>query len=631
MTYNLPKMQYERIDHLITQQNTNEKAFLADFEKGDYTLENPLIVVNPYLINPLAALILFRTEKDSVPTLTVRGKTSVGNISKTFDRGTVHILPVLGLYKECDNIVEITLDTGETTTVTVTTGELPSLTQEVENIVTTPEYMDGQMMFVSAAGKSVPGGYDYNGDCRWTLAENFVFDMKRAKNGNLLMGSYRYSRVPYHATGICEVTMAGKIIKEYRMPGNYHHDQFEMEDGNILVLTQDFHRDTVEDMLVLLDRETGDILRTWDIRGLFPMDVGKSGSWSQHDWFHCNAVWYDKPTNSLSLSGRHQDIIINIDYDTGELNWMLGDPEGWPAELVEKYFFTPVGDVENFDWQYEQHACLITPDGDVMCFDNGHWRAKSKENYRLNRDNFSRGVRYRIDTEKMEIEQVWQFGKERGQWFYSPYICNVEYYGEGHYMVHSGGIGFIDGTASEKLLPAFLDPDDPTHQQRSVTVEVKDDVVMYEMHLPSQFYRAEKLHLYHDGDNLCLGEGRILGSLDVTPEFDTVPEAEETFRAPSEWHQMKIVEEEDRFTFSGRFEKGCLLMLCLENDQESHNYYISTTARPALAMCVGSFMEADDRRISLNISKLGFTGTFAVKVIIDEYKYNTGISITVPE
>ena len=97
--------------------------------------------------------------------------------------------------------------------------------------------------------------------------------------------------------------------------------------------------------------------------------------------------------------------------------------------------------MENFDWQYEQHACLVTPIGDIMCFDNGQFRAKSKENYLKNSENFSRGVRYRIDTDKMEIEQVWQYGKERGPEFFSPYICNVEYYEDGHYMVHSGGIG----------------------------------------------------------------------------------------------------------------------------------------------------------------------------------------------
>lgn len=67
--------------------------------------------------------------------------------------------------------------------------------------------------------------------------------------------------------------------------------------------------------------------------------------------------------------------MINLDYDTGELNWIIGDPEGWPQDMVDKYFFTPVGEGE-FDWQYEQHACVVLPDGDIMLFDNGHFRAK---------------------------------------------------------------------------------------------------------------------------------------------------------------------------------------------------------------------------------------------------------------
>ncbi len=627
MNYNLPKVQYKRIDHLVTQQNENEAKFMARFKSRNNGFDDPMIVENPYLINPLAALVLFNTTKALSAKVTVKGKDSTADLTHTFPAADSHILPILGLYPSQPNTVVIELADGQTQTLTIQGGDLPELTQKVEKIFTTPEYMAGSFMFVSAAGKSLPGGYDHKGHCRWTLAENFVFDMKRARNGNLLCGSYRYSRVPYHATGICEITMAGKIIKEYRLPGNYHHDQFEMEDGSLLVLTQDFHRDTVEDMLVRIDRDSGEILDTWDIRQLLPMDAAKSGSWSEHDWFHCNAVWYDKKTHSLSLSGRHQDIILNIDYDTSQINWMLGDPEGWPEELVRKYFFTPVGQ-DGFDWQYEQHACMILPDGDVMCFDNGHWRAKSKENYLKNKDNFSRGVRYRIDTNEMTIEQVWQFGKERGRHFYSPYICNVEYYDEGHYMVHSGGIGYVNGETTEHLLPAFLDPTDPTHEQKSVTVEIKDDVVMYEMHLPSQFYRAEKLPLYHDQDNLCIGQGQVVGSLDVTPEFDTVPDADETNEAPDAWNQIRIVEEEDRFTFHGRFEKGTLLMLCLENEKETHNYYISTTARPALAMCVGSFMEADDRVISMNVSKLGFTGTFAVKYILNDKKFNTGISIT---
>ena len=62
--------------------------------------------------------------------------------------------------------------------------------------------------------------------------------------------------------------------------------------------------------------------------------------------------------------------------------------------MREAYFLKPVGDLE---WQYEQHACLITPAGDVMTFDNGHYRSKNPEHYRLGKDNYSRGVRFSID------------------------------------------------------------------------------------------------------------------------------------------------------------------------------------------------------------------------------------------
>ena len=101
---------------------------------------------------------------------------------------------------------------------------------------------------------------------------------------------------------------------------------------------------------------------------------------------------------------------------------------------MQKYFFKPIGELSNFDWQYEQHAAVVLPDGDIMLFDNGHFRSKDPKKRIPNSQNFSRGVRYRIDTQKMEIKQIWQYGKERGAEFFSPYICNVEYYDEGHYM-----------------------------------------------------------------------------------------------------------------------------------------------------------------------------------------------------
>ena len=127
MTYNQPKVHYERIDHLVTQQNETEARFLAQFDAGDYTIDAPMIVENPYLINPLAALVLFTTPAPVRATVTVKGRDCTTDVSHQFPEATRHILPVLGLYPARANRVVITLTSGETRELSINGGELPPL------------------------------------------------------------------------------------------------------------------------------------------------------------------------------------------------------------------------------------------------------------------------------------------------------------------------------------------------------------------------------------------------------------------------------------------------------------------------------------------------------------------------
>ena len=615
---------YSFDESLVTKQNAAEKAMLEEFHAGNYTLENPLVKLNPYLINPLAAVVMFKTEEEVAVTVRVLGKTPEATMKHTFPKAKEHVLPILGLYGDYNNTVEIELYRGAMNTINIQTEPFTDSVAKLVKMDTTAEYLRDELIIVSPALTDLATGFDFAGDVRWHLNIPTVFDIKRAKNGNLLIGSHRLLKIPYYMSGLYEMTMAGKVIKEYKIPGGYHHDQFEMEDGNLLVLTEDLTSETVEDMCVLIDRETGEILKTWDYKDfLDPTKVAHSGSWTEEDWFHNNAVWYDKNTDSLTFSARHIDAMCNIDYETGKLNWIIGDPEMWPEEY-QKYFFKPVGDGE-FDWQYEQHANVITPDGDVMCFDNGHFRSKNPANRILNKDNFSRGVRYKINTDKMEIEQVWQYGKERGQEFYSQYICNVEYYKEGHYMVHSGGIQYYGEDASEQF--AALMQDDPMVRTRSITVELLDDKKMLELEVEGNFYRAEKLHLYHDQDNLPLGEGQRFGKMGVTKEFDTVIPMDSCGEELSHIYEASIEEESDRFTFKATFESGQLVMMTLEQGEEIHSYFISTAKSPFAALCCGTFIEKDARKVKCSVNKAGLSGTYDVRMIVDDKKYETGIKI----
>lgn len=617
-------VEYTFTKSLVDRQNEAEKAMLEELHSGNYTYDHPLVKLNPYLINPLAAVICFNTEEEIAVTIRVLGKEPEGTIEHTFPKAKEHVLPVLGLYGDYDNTVEIELYRSHKHTVHIQTEPFGEGVPELVHMHTTAGYLRDEMIFVSPALTDLATAFDYKGDVRWHLNIPTVFDIKRAKNGNLLIGTHRLLRLPYYMSGIYEMTMVGKIIREYSIPGGYHHDQFEMPDGNLLILTEDLTSDTVEDMCVLVDRHTGEILKTWDYKDfLDPKKVAPSGSWTEEDWFHNNAVWYDPNTNSLTFSGRHIDSMCNIDYDTGKLNWIIGDPEMWPEEY-QKYFFKPVGDGE-FDWQYEQHANVILPNGDVMCFDNGHFRSKNPAKRILNKDNFSRGVRYKINTDDMTIQQVWQYGKERGEEFYSQYICNVEFYKEGHYMVHSGGIQYYGEHASEQF--AALMQDDPNVRTRSITVEILDDEVMLELEVKGNFYRAEKLHLYHDQDNLPLGDGVRLGHMGVTKEFDTLIPAEACGEELPYIYEAHVEEEDDRFTFKATFESGQLVMLMLEQGDEQHGYFISTSKNAFAALCVGTFIEKDARKVTCSVNKAGLKGTYDLRIVVDDKKYETGIKI----
>ncbi|MCD7809347.1 MAG: aryl-sulfate sulfotransferase [Erysipelotrichaceae bacterium] len=614
---------YEKIEHIIFQQNKAEKAMLEEFHSGDYTLDNPLVKYNAYLVNPLSAVVLFNTEKETAITIHVLGKTKEATISHTFPKAKEHILPILGLYSDYENTIEIEAYRGQKTTIKINVPDVFNGEKVINYMKTSAEYLQDNLIFVSPAGEKLSSAFDFNGDARWHMTIPCVFDLKRLKNGNLIIGSSRLVKMPYYMSGIYEMSLVGKIYKEYRVPGGYHHDEFELPDGNLLSLTEDLRTDTVEDMCVMINRETGEIMKTWDYKDfLDPDKVGKSGSWTDADWFHNNAVWYDENTNSLTFSGRHIDGMTNIDFDTGKLNWIIGDPENWD-EKYQKYFFKPIGN--NFEWQYEQHACLITPDGDVMCFDNHHYGSKNPDKYLTANNSYSRGVRYHINTDDMTIEQVWQYGKGEGAKFFSPYICNVEYYKDGHYLVHSGGIAYDqDGNPSEALGPYAAQAGG---SQESTTVEICNDVKMLELSVPGNYYRAEKLSLYTDGNNLELGDGVILGYLDDTREMDTEVPGEACGEIMPEFCNARIEDEYDKFTFFSRFVRGDLVLLQLEKGEEIHRYFISTTAKPATAMCCGTFLETDDRNTRTIISKTGLSGKYDVRVIINDKKYETGIQI----
>ncbi|WP_019849151.1 aryl-sulfate sulfotransferase [Desulfitobacterium sp. PCE1] len=614
--------------HLITLQAESEEKFLAELRSGNYSVENPLVVKNPYIINPLAAVICFNTDEETTAEITVKGKAVEGDLNHTFAAAKEHVLPIYGLYDDYVNTVEVKLGNGKTSEVKVQIEELN--VNKAQYCKTTSGYFGKDFMLISTTTPLIESartvGFDYAGDLRWCITNLQSWDIKKLENGRLLYTSHRTVQKPYYTVGVMEMDFCGKIYKEYRLPGGYHHDAVELENGNILAASDNDFNDSVEDFVVEIDRATGAIVKSWDLQKILPRGEGKAGDWNHHDWFHNNSVWYDKPTNSITMSGRHMDAVINFDYDSGALNWIIGDPEGWSEEW-QKYFFKNItkGD---FDWQYEQHAARILPNGDVFIFDNGTYRSKNEATRVEPEQNFSRGVIYRINTDKMEIEQVWQYGKERGAEFYSPYICNVDYYGEGHYMVHSGGIATYRGKHTDGLGAMLLNKykDEHIHLTlESITVEVQNDELKYELKVQGgNYYRARRISPYDEKTNLILGKGELLGGFGVTPEFMRIKFKDAETELP-EKHNLNIVLEEDRLAVRASFKEGSQVFLELKGAEQSKFYNIPTEVHDVTAACV-SFEEQNDNDFQFYVSREGLSGEFEIYLNIDNKRYDTHLS-----
>ena len=551
---NNQNVNHEEVDKsvsLITTQQEKEKNFKIE----GYTIDNPNVILNPYGNSPLTALICFETEEEITPTITVKGKDSLTTYTHTFEKNKKHYLPIYGLYANYENEINIEYVKDSKTitkTIKIKTDKLPEDMVLPTNIKKNEEKLSNDLYFFTPSSKGYTMAYDVNGDVRWYLTNNALWKIDRLENGHLLLSTERLVNSPYYMTGMYEMDLLGKIYTEYSLPGGYHHDYYEMENGNLLVASDDFDNNygTVEDYIVELDRNTGEIIKTWDLKNILNMEDGKSENWSSYDWFHNNSVWYDKNTNSITLSGRHQDAVINIDYESGKLNWIIGDPTNW-SEEYQKYFFTPIGD--NFEWQWSQHAAMITPEGYVFILDNGNNKSKIKDEYVEANNSYTRGVMYKIDTENMTIEQIWEYGKERGSEFYSPYISDVDYIDKDHYIVHSGGIVYVEGKNSNQ--PAGFSEN---AKLVSTTVELLNNEVIFEISLPTNNYRVEKMSLYQENENFNLSKSKRIGTLgetNITKEIFTPNLKSKQIDNVYKSHEIKITKEIDRLVVSGKFKK----------------------------------------------------------------------------
>lgn len=470
-----------KIEHDATTQAIQDK-----FNSSRPDIDNPLIILDPYRCNPLAALLCIQTEVAAQATVDIADASGVSDISFTTPKEGFtqsHYIPIAGLHVDADNIVTVTFNftdqTTQTKEYTITTAPLPVSTVLLPTIREPDDFTYQKNTSAMADGftfmapqSAYPIGVDASSNIRWLLTGDYVntewSDIERLSNGNFLL-SFGFFELR-------EVDILGRCVRQTMLNSRMHHDWYELDNGQLLITTEDpDHPDNyVMDVTAVINYpESAEnvsefrLREVLDVSRLAVPNVNAQGATDEKDWFHNNRSVYDPSTDSVIISSRHQDAILSVASSAGaldhtlvidDINWIMGPHDNWTTTYQSK-LLTPLDSdgaeisdaAANLDfWNWGQHSVTLPVDQpaeanltDLIIFNNGNYRSYDAALQVPAADNYSECSRYRIDTSAMTIQRTWTYGRELGSLRYGSYVGSVRDY-DTTYVVNHGGICLND-------------------------------------------------------------------------------------------------------------------------------------------------------------------------------------------
>lgn len=457
------------------------------------TLENAELIVNPSGRVPLSALLRCTTDVQTRATLHIQYEDGEQRRVELSATGLEHAIPVLSLEVNRVHRIHAVLKhpLGEmvrTEVFEMKTEPLPADFPLLRVNTARPRHMEPGITLIPTTRWPDRGqpdrtfglilGVNAQGDVVWYYqSDHNIAAIEQLQNGNLL---YHHGRRG-HAV---EIDFLGNVIHHWyarRMrtediPGaipidtdTLHHDVQELPNGNFLAISTELRHfesfpssETVPDAPLQPAYVIGDVIieytRDGTVVGRWPLldlldafrlgyDSLDVGFWSDvynqsnlgsraYDWGHANSVFYDVNDDSIVVSVYHQDAVFKISRTTGELAWILSFPTGWREAWEDKLLY-PVGDGM---YPAHEHAAKVTPEGTILMFDNGTYRARPFDAKRDPRENFSRAVEYEVNPETMKFEQVWSYGGPKDEIFFSPFLGDTDWLPQtGNILITDGG------------------------------------------------------------------------------------------------------------------------------------------------------------------------------------------------
>jgi arylsulfate sulfotransferase len=345
------------------------------------------------------------------------------------------MLPVYGLYA------------GRANTVTLTYRFKDGSSKQANTTITTATFDDqcgyNNATLLQPRTDSTDLSYDYifisNGGCagnspviidtdnevRWVSPTSILNALNAA--------SLFINNAVYETQGatLRRVDLDGTItwLGDYSSEGveNFHHNIDPGKTGALLEADTTAYYESV----VMEVDFSGKLLKTWNLANIISAAMRAGGDdpsqfvfrrtpQSNNDWFHNNSVTYDRADDSVIVSSR-ENFVIAIDYETGAIKWILGDPtKKWHQFPSLRQFalrlapgsLAPIG----------QHGLSITYDEALLLHDNGNNSSFHQPEGQMR--TFSSPRKYQLNLTTKVATEVWNY--EQNQSVYSP-ICSCVY------------------------------------------------------------------------------------------------------------------------------------------------------------------------------------------------------------
>lgn len=451
-------------------------------------------VFTPATNAPLAGILRLATDVPSRVTVSVNdGRESW--VKNFYDHSVQHALPLYGFKPDRTNQINISVHDQLGHAIAVEdplvfiTEPLPADFPNIHLLKADRERMEPGFTLFRLEVHNNTYAYaiiiDANGEVVWYGDTPSRADVRQLPNGNLFVPS---------TNRFVELNLLEETVRTSVVPTNLlidPHDGVPTDHGTILYLSDALK--TVTDYptsvsdpaapvktaqvryekIVEVSADDSSLLHTWSpIDQLDPRRisylVGRIGT--NWDSEHSNAIIEDPSDKSLIISMRHQNAVIKMSR-AGELRWILGPHDGWGPEW-QPYLLKPVG--TPFEWQYGQHAPVLTDRHTLMLFDKGNSRAMPFATRVADTNNYTRAVEYRIDETKMEISQIWDYGRTNAaQRIYADHEGNAEPLPQTrNVLIGFPAVSYINGVP-----PSSFGPGATMVRIQEVTREASPDLV----------------------------------------------------------------------------------------------------------------------------------------------------------